>query len=353
MRTCAHLSSLSPLSEPEKTKEKRNVGRWVRIGFGVAGLIGLGILVATVGPRVIWETLEPAMGWVPLIGFLELGRIGSEAFATWIALGEERKKIPIPSLFRATLVGHAIANFAPAPRVVNETIKGTVVAPHVGIAAATSAGISMQAATLSCVGLMSIPCGLAILSLGGASVWFYASMIHATTMIASGLAIRAVARAKGPGRWLAKKFPKMGSTPADVAAHNARSSVFGFGPTFALMGNRITQVLQLFLAAKAVGIDTNVLRALAAQGVNLVAAAVGVLVPGGLGTSDGAFSLAAELLGGTVVKVTAMALLIRCIQLIWLFIGSVFVMIERRRTSSADREAAAQQVSDSIASDGK
>lgn len=314
----------------------------MRIGFGVAGLVGLGILVATVGPQIIWETLRPAMAWVPLIGALELGRIASEALATWVALGDERRKIPKLALFRATLVGHAIANFAPAPRVVNETIKGTVVAPHVGVAAATSAGITMQAATLSCVGLFSIPCGLAILSLGGASVWFYASMIHAASMIASGLAIRAVARAKRAGKWLAKKFPKLGSTPADVAAHNARSSVWGFGPTFALMGNRTTQVLQLYFAARAVGIDTNVVRALAAQGVNLVSAAVGVMVPGGLGAMDTAFTLAAELLGTTVVKATAMALLMRCIQLIWLFIGSIFVMIEKRRTDPAAREEAAR-----------
>ncbi|MFO0612150.1 MAG: lysylphosphatidylglycerol synthase transmembrane domain-containing protein [Polyangiaceae bacterium] len=332
------------MADPETTevpptpREKQGIGRWVRLGFGVAGLIGLGALVASVGPRVILDTLEPALAWVPLIGALELGRIGSETLATWIALGEERSKIPRIALFRATLVGHAIANLAPAPRVVNETIKGTVVAPHVGVAAATSAGITMQAATLSCVGLFSIPCGIAIHLLGGASVWFWASMIHATSMIATGVAIRAVARAKGLGRWLAKRFPRLGSTPTDVSEHNARSSVWGFGPTLALFGNRTTQVIQLAIAAHAVGIDTNFARALAAQGVNLVAAAVGVMVPGGFGTTDTAFTLAAELLGTTVVKATAMALLMRCIQFIWLFIGSVFMMIERRRRAAPPTE---------------
>jgi hypothetical protein len=322
-----HENAAEPAQAP---REKQGMGRWIRIGFGVAGLVALGILVANVGPRVIVDTLEPAMVWVPIIVALELGRIASETLATWIALGEERRKIPIPTLFRATLVGLSIAALAPAPRVVNETIKGTVVAPFVGVAAATSAGITMQAATLSC--------GIAIHALGGASIWFWAAMIHAVSMIASGVAIRAVARARGIGKWLAKKFPKLGSTPADVAEHNARSSMWGLGPTLALMGNRTTQVLQLALAARAVGIDTNLARALAAQGVNLVSSAVGVMVPGGLGATDTAYTLAADLLGTTVVKMTAMALLMRTIQLIWLFIGSVFVMIERRRRAAPGTE---------------
>jgi uncharacterized membrane protein YbhN (UPF0104 family) len=87
------------------------------------------------------------------------------------------------------------------------------------------------------------------------------------------------------------------------------------------------QLLQYAVAARAIGIDAGLLRALAAEGVNLVASAVGVLVPGGLGTTDGAFTLAADILGTTAARATSLALLIRCMQLVWLLIGSVVVFV--------------------------
>jgi uncharacterized membrane protein YbhN (UPF0104 family) len=61
---------------------------------------------------------------------------------------------------------------------------------------------------------------------------------------------------------------------------------------------------------------------MAAQGVNLVASAVGVLVPGGVGVNEGAFTLAAGILNTTAVRATSLALLIRCDQLVWALVGS-------------------------------
>ncbi|MGH7280788.1 MAG: lysylphosphatidylglycerol synthase domain-containing protein, partial [Polyangiaceae bacterium] len=99
------------------------------------------------------------------------------------------------------------------------------------------------------------------------------------------------------------------------------------GPTSALMLGRLVQVVQLGVAARAVGIDVGVLGAFATQCVNLIAAAVGVLVPGGFGTTDGAFTLAANLLSTTVARATSMALLLRCMQFAWVPIGSVLALL--------------------------
>lgn len=70
-----------------------------------------------------------------------------------------------------------------------------------------------------------------------------------------------------------------------------------------------------------------VLGALATEGVNLIATAVGVFIPGGLGTTDGAFTLAAGLLATTVARTTALALLMRCMQIVWVPIGSALALV--------------------------
>jgi uncharacterized membrane protein YbhN (UPF0104 family) len=69
---------------------------------------------------------------------------------------------------------------------------------------------------------------------------------------------------------------------------------------------------------------------MAAEGVHLLASAVGVLVPGGLGTTDGAFTLAADLLATTGARATSLALLMRCVQILWVPIGSAAALLRGR-----------------------
>ena len=52
--------------------------------------------------------------------------------------------------------------------------------------------------------------------------------------------------------------------------------------------------------------------------------------------TEGAFTLAADLLNTTVARATATALLMRCMQLLWVLIGSLVALVtsERRPRSS-------------------
>lgn len=307
------------------------VSTWIRVALGV---IGLGVLVAIVrhiGVSVIVETLRPALRWLPLIGALEVLRVASETASSWSALGKLARRIPKAVLFRAHLLGHGLGNLAPAPRVVNETIKATMVAPFVGVPAATSVGFINQAATLLAVGIFSVPCGVAIFALTGPSVWFWASMVHAVVLVGTGVALQAAARAHGPGRWLSLRLPRFAERAAQFREHTLETSLLAPGPTAGLLGSRVVQTLQYGIGAYAVGIDAGVARALAAEGLQLIASAVGVMVPAGVGAQDGAFSLAAEMLGTTVARATSLALLMRCNQLLWLLIASAVALSTRDR----------------------
>ncbi len=303
---------------------------WFRIVLAVAGLGLLVAIVRHVGVDAILDTLRPAIRWLPVLCALELVRMGCETLASRLAYGSLAKQIPLATLFRAHVIGQSLASLAPAPRVVNETIKVGLLTPFVGAAAATSVGFINQAATLIAVGLFSIPCGLAILAVGGPSVWLWATALHAVVLVASGLALQAVTRADAPGRWLAKKFPRLAARAEAFRAHASETGLWAVGPTSALMLGRCVQVVQYGVAARAVGIDVGVLGAMTVEGVNLVASAVGVFVPAGLGATDGAFTLAADLLHTTVARATSLALLMRCMQIAWVPMGSVVALIGTR-----------------------
>ena len=326
----------SPSTDNVASKTRVGVSTWIRMALGI---VGLGVLVAIVrhiGVGVILETLRPALWWLPLIAALEVPRVASETASSWLALGTLARRIPVTVLFRAHLLGHGLGNLAPAPRVVNETIKATMVAPFVGAPAATSVGFINQAATLLAVGIFSVPCGAAIFVLTGPSVWFWASMVHAVVLVCSGVALQAVVRARGPGRWLSRRLPRLAERAAQFREHALETSLLAPGPTAGLLGSRVVQTLQYGIAAYAVGIDAGVSRAMAAEGVQLIASAVGVMVPAGVGAQDGAFSLASEMLGTTVARATSLALLMRCNQLLWLLIASAVALAARDRSGRSN-----------------
>jgi len=302
----------------------------LRLLFGVLGLCALGFIVWRTGARAIVQALGPALVYLPALAALELLRAVAESCATYLALGTRARAVPRLTLLRAHVIGASLSALAPAPRVVNESIKATFFVPYVGAPAATSVGFINQAATLSGVGVFSVPCAMAVFVTGGASVWFWAIAVHAVVLVVSGLALRGATRASGIGRLLARRFPSFAERTAAFQEHAAQGSVWSVGPTVALVVGRAVQMAQYGIAARAVGIDAGVLQALAAEGVALVAGSVGVLVPGGVGTTDGAFTMAAGMLGTTAVRATSLALLMRCMQLVWLLVGSLLALLPAR-----------------------
>jgi len=164
---------------------------WFRILLGIVGLGVVAALVRHAGTRVVLATLRDALPWLPLLCALESGRILCEAAASHLAFGPLATRMPRATLLRAHVIGHSLGAVAPAPSVVNETIKATLFAPYVGAGPAACVAFINQAATFLAVGLSSIPCGLAILALDGASLWFWACAVHTVVLVGLGLGLRA------------------------------------------------------------------------------------------------------------------------------------------------------------------
>jgi hypothetical protein len=311
-------------------KSKRSVFPWFRVALGALGLGLLAVIVRSIGFDRMMATLRPALPWVPVLAAIELVRFGCAAMGSYLAFGRIAHQIPKATLFRAHLLGHSISAIAPAATVFSETIKATLIEPYTGVGPAAAVAFTNQAATFLSNGLLSIPCGLAMLvSQGRTSIWAYACAIHAVVLLGSGIALQAATRADAPGRWLVRIFPSLEKRALAFRDHARGIALGAHGPTLMLLVFRCLQMAQYAIAAHAVGIDVTLVRALATEGVHLVAIAAGVLVPGGLGTTEGAFSLAADVLDTTVARATAVALIMRCVQLLWVGIGSSIAIATR------------------------
>lgn len=327
---------MSTTDEPDDAGAARSSRAFTvfRLALGIVGLVATTWIVRRVGVEIVLGTLREALPWLPALAAIELARIGCSALASYFAFGALAPRIPRGTLLRAHVIGHGLATVAPAPTVVNESVKATFFAPYTGAPAAAAVGFINQSATLISVGLLSIPCGVAIYLVEGASLWFLAAAVHAVVLVGAGLGLGIVTRARRLGALLVGRFPKLEERAAAFREHADTVDLAASKPTTALFVGRCLQMAQYALAARAVGIDMTILRALSAQGVSLVANAVGALVPGGFGTTEGAFTLAADLLGTTAARATALALLMRSTQLVWLAIASAFALVDLRRPRS-------------------
>ena len=159
------MSDGTPTSTPAKSRT------WLRFALGIGGLGLLGAIVRHVGFDVVMATLGPALPWLPVLVFIELVRMGCMAMGSYLAFGSLAKRIPRWTLFRAHVLGQSIGSVMPAPTVWSETIKATLVTPYTGSGPAAAVGVTNQAAVWMSNGLLSIFCGIAILSTYNESAW--------------------------------------------------------------------------------------------------------------------------------------------------------------------------------------
>ena len=296
----------------------------VRAGFGVAGVVVLVLLVRSAGKDALLEALTPTLPWLPALLVLDFMRILADAHATHLAYGDRRSAIPLARLLRAQLVANAVTYLAPAGRAAAEATKAAMLARFTSWPEATAAAALMQALALYGGAVISVPCVVAaawILGPGHELTLLIGA--QAIGVMGTGLAVRFAARSRGITDFLGRRFRRVESAAQDFHRTSLGSSVVPLRPLVSVSVGRAMQVAQYAILAHAVGVDVTLGRALLAQGVNMVALAVGVLVPGQLGATDGAFALAADALSTTMPRALAIALVAHVLQVIWIVVGSL------------------------------
>ncbi|WP_338870925.1 lysylphosphatidylglycerol synthase domain-containing protein [Myxococcus stipitatus] len=317
------------VAQPVGVPWRRRVAGWLRPLFAMMGLGMLVLLIRRVGPRELGQVLLGAAPWLPWVALLEVGRQTLDALATRSAYGARAEHVPWRQLARAQLIGTAVSSMAPAGRAAAEATKAALLSPHMGGATATAAAATSQAASLAAGGLISFPCAAASYLLTDWSAFTLAMVGHGVLLVGASAGMRACMRARRPCSWLARRSQRMARHTEQFRETACHGALLPWGPMLAFLCSRGLQVAQYAVLTHAVGIDTSVVQALFSQGLYLCALAVGSLVPGQVGVSDGAFALAAGVLDTTAARAMSVALLNHLVQLVFVAAGALTPLVWR------------------------
>jgi hypothetical protein len=273
----------------------KRYGKWVLL---LVGVIAVTVLIRETGPRKVGEVLLGAGVHLPLIVALEAIWISMDTFAVRSMLGERGKKASAKLYLRSGLIAYSIMVLLPAGRAGGEVARATLLGPAVGGAHAGAAAARINGVTLMANALVSIPCFVSVaLVMGWGDKLSLAVLGNAAVTAFLGIGILSVTRQAKVGGFLAKRFRSMVQWgPAfDVALREMPAIPYGaIGLCFL---GRLIQMVQYAVILHAVGGALTLSSGFVTQGIHLVGAALGDMVPNQVGFNEGAYRVFAHALG--------------------------------------------------------
>lgn len=290
----------------------QRIGRVVLLVGGVAAVV---LLIRDAGPRNVAERLLEAAPWLPLILLLEVGFISADVFALRALLGERAANVPSPVWLRSAMVAYGVMMLLPAGRAGGEVARAAALSPYVGGARAAALAASVQATTLLGNTTISVPCFIAVVVVAGMSPLAYAVLVNGLVTGLLGGVIIVATRRSSFGEWLGKRIPFLASHGPSFDAALRQAMPWDKAVVATTLG-RVVQALQYGIILHAVGGSLDVLSALVSQGIHLVGAGMGDMVPNQAGITEGAYRLFAPSLGlqDNPAKAISIALLARLCQ---------------------------------------
>jgi len=303
----------------------------MRLALAICGIVALAGVVRHAGPATILALVDEALPWMPLVLVLEGARIGCDALATGLVLKNRAHDLGSMRIMLAHVVAHGVMNVLPGGRGAAEVAKGLLFRRDIGAATATALGAANQANVLVSAAAFSVPCAIGASLISSDRTLVFAIAIHSTVLFSTGLAVRALATSQRFAHVLGSRVRRWKAPLQRYMDASREVSRGSAGPVAAMMFGRALQTLQFAVLAQAVGLRVDVAVALAIQGADQVAAAVGVLVPAQIGMSEGVFMLAANALGTTEARATSVALLAHASSLTWAGAGMLLLFVWRGR----------------------
>ncbi|WP_437745779.1 lysylphosphatidylglycerol synthase domain-containing protein [Sorangium sp. So ce1504] len=296
--------------------------------LGGLGLAALAALIRHVGAAEMLAAVTRAAPFVPFLIALEAARIGCEALATGVLCAPRR--VPAAELLRIHVITYPVITLMPAGRPAGEAVKAALLSPHVGAARAAAIATANQSLALLSSAPLSLLAAIALFHIGGASPLALGVLAHAALLVASGLGVAFAARQRAASAWITRRFARAGQlATAFQEAVRERPPVPAW-PFAACLAGRALQAVQYGVLLAVVGAESGPLRALAAYGVGAAGTAAGDLIPGQIGATDGAFTLAASLLGLTASSAVAISLLVHLLQAAFALAGIAVALVWRR-----------------------
>lgn len=300
------------------------LGRLVAVA---AGMGGVALILHRIGFDVVTGTLAGAASGFPIVLALEAGVIACTMRSLLSLYGEAGRTIPRSQLVRTGLIGYAVMGLVPAGRAVAEVTRASLLARWVGAGRAAAAAGRLQATSLLTNGIISVLAALAALSLVGPSWLVLAIAGNAALCLTLGLGVLFAASRSRVGAWLGRHIPAVRSFGAALDEALEGEPVLPRGAIAWELAGRCFQTAQNGVILVCVGGALSLRGALTSEGIHLVGAAVGDLVPAQIGVQEGNFTLAARALSLPASGAVAIALLAHLSQLTWVLVGSLVPLV--------------------------
>ena len=340
-------SGVSNITDDHRPREHAQDGRdrpgrrkaVVHAIFAAFGIAAMALLVRSVGASALVAALRSSARWLPLLFALELGRVATEMWASRSLSASVRARVPFAELARAHVIGYAVACVMPAGRAAGEAVKAAMMSRFVGAPEAAAVGAANQSSAMLGGALAAVPCVIAAYWITGWSALTGGLLVFTIVSLAIVAAFQIACRRRDVGGALIRRITKMEESSTSFEAAIGRIPPVPLVATIAALTSRaffaIELAVLLYATAGAVGFG----RTWLALGVSLVGGAVGDMVPGQLGASDGAFALAAGTLGITAADGVAIAMTQHVVQLTWGVLGWTLPLVwrsPRAQSSAAD-----------------
>ena len=306
-----------PLAEvpvPAKDAWRAKALRWTRAFLFFAGL-GLAVwLVRSAGVANILAILSDTWRWVPLLALLEVLFVSTDIVAIRVLLGDSAGQIGLSQWVRSTSAAYASTILLPAGRAAGEATRATVLTPAVTAVRAIGASTRLQACFLAGNGVVSVFIVVAAaLRVGGGDL-VVPVLLNALACGALATALFSLLGSNRLASWLHRIAPRFAEAHQKSLGEAPSVSRLVRAASICVCG-RLLQTLLYAVALRAVGGTVTVSGAFVTQGAHLVGAAVGDLVPGQVGVTEGAYRAFATTLGLAPARALSIALLVRITQL--------------------------------------
>ena len=301
----------------------------VRISVALCGVTAVVLILRGIGWDQVSTALSGSAAYFPLVLALDACIVACSMLALRSLYGEARSAVPASQLVRAGMVGFAVQGLVPAGRAIAEVTRASLLARWVGAGRAAAAATRMQAAVLVAGGVISIPAAIAAALTDGPRWLWIAISIHGVVALALGGSLLGVARRWRIGAWLGRRFARAKEFGAELDVALSTEPPLPVRAIAWEVGGRCFQVVQNAVLIACVGGAVGLVSSLSSEGIHLVGAAVGDLVPAQLGVQEGNFTLSAHALGLSGAGAVAIALLAHLSQLAWVLVGSLVPLIWR------------------------
>lgn len=309
-----------------------------RAAASLAGIAAAALIARQLGLATIAAALRGSGPYVPAILALEAGILACSTMALRALYGAAAARVPPSQSVRAALIGYAVQGLVPAGRAAAEAARAALLASWVGAGTAGAAATRMQGVVLVANGLVSIPAAI-VAAISVHAYWLpLAIAINAGITLALGTSLLFVARRVHVGAWLGRRFERAGAFGTELDAALQRAPGLPWRAIAWETAARAVQVVQNGILIVCVGGVLGLVPALCAEGVHLVGAAVGDLIPAQLGATEGNFALAADALHISSASAVSVALLAHLAQLVWVLVGACVPLVWRARVATPPRE---------------